>query len=98
VETPAAVPTSYQTKYAAWTYPYTITVLRGSTNYNSGSDRSPAEPFGALKLTVNREPDGDVYIEPILAGNSFRSLATTAANLYAVYSPTTRNFSSKRHV
>ncbi len=92
VETPAAVPTLYQTRYAAWTYPYTITVLRGSTNYNNGSPRTP-EPFGALTLTVDREPDGDVYIANNAPGQPFDSsgtLTTAPGQVYAVYSPVTR--------
>lgn len=91
VETPAAVPTLYQTKYAAWTYPYTITVLRGSTSYNNGTAR-PGEPFGALTLTVDRQPNGNIVILNTTARpiESTGTLSTAPANLYTVYSPTTR--------
>ncbi|MBC7806589.1 MAG: hypothetical protein H7145_10600, partial [Akkermansiaceae bacterium] len=90
VETPAAVPTLYQTKFAAWTYPYTIRVLRGSTNYN-GSPRTP-EPFGALTMTVDREPDGDIFIVNNVQRpfESAGTLTTATTNLYTVYSPVTR--------
>lgn len=91
VETPAAVPAGYQTKYAAWTYPYTITVLRGSTNYNSNSPRTP-EPFGVMTLTVDRQSDGDVFIAntALKPFETAGTLATAPDNVYAVYNPTTR--------
>lgn len=91
VETPAAVPTLYQTKYAAWTYPYTITVLRGSTGYNNGTPR-PGEPFGALTLTVDRQPNGNIFVVNTTARpiESTGTLSMASANLYTVYSPTTR--------
>ncbi|MBC8138956.1 MAG: prepilin-type N-terminal cleavage/methylation domain-containing protein, partial [Fibrella sp.] len=89
VETPAAVPTLYQAKYAAWTYPYTINVLRGSTGYGSGR---PLEPFGSMSLTVDRDSSGNVFI--VNTGQqvfqSSGTLITNPANVYAVYSPTTR--------
>ncbi|MBC8141629.1 MAG: prepilin-type N-terminal cleavage/methylation domain-containing protein, partial [Armatimonadetes bacterium] len=92
VETPAAVPTLYQTKYGAWTYPYTITVLRGSTNY--GGTRPDSEPFGKMILTVDRDAGGNISVTQLnapatISGNP-NTLATTAANIYSVFSPTTR--------
>lgn len=92
VETPAAVPTLYQTKYGAWTYPYTITVLRGSTNY--GGSRPDSEPFGKLILTVDRDNNGNIFVSQLnapatIAGNP-NTLATTTGNIYPVFSATTR--------
>jgi len=69
-ETTSAVPTLYTTKYGAWTYPYRITVLRGSTGYTTNTARSPIEPFGAMAITVDRDSNGAVKITGIDGGKT----------------------------
>ncbi len=89
-ETTAAVPTLYQTKYAAWAYPYKIVILRGSTNY-SGTARA-IEPFGQTTLTVDRDASGNVSVQDSAAApfQSSGSLTTVSASqLFTFYSPTT---------
>ena len=102
VETPAAVPASYQTKFGAWTYPYTITVLRGSTNYNPAGRTAPtgstgAEPFGTMTITVNRDTGGNIFVSRLVAPANFgdpakpNTLATApGTDLYTIFSPSSR--------
>lgn len=59
-ESPTAVPSLYTAKHGQWTYPFSVTIYRGSTEYNPSSSRAtrPApynyEPFGSIRFTVEQ--------------------------------------------
>jgi prepilin-type N-terminal cleavage/methylation domain-containing protein len=54
-ETPGAVPSLYTAQYGQWTYPFTITVYRASTQYNPSRPR-PNEPYSSVSFTIG--PNG----------------------------------------
>lgn len=75
-EAPGAVPTLYASKFSQWVYPFTLTFLRGSTEY--GSPRAD-EPYGEVRFTFEKvdQGNGSVVQEVRLLPNSAGTLQTT---------------------
>ncbi len=56
-ETPGAVPSVYTSQYGQWTFPFTVTVFRGSTQFG-GTRALGFEPFGTTSFSVEQVIDG----------------------------------------
>jgi prepilin-type N-terminal cleavage/methylation domain-containing protein len=82
-ETPGAVPSLYTAQYGQWTYPFTITVYRASTEYNPSKPRN-GEPYGSVTFSIGPTGVNQALTVQVTsaAGNPFKELVANKNNFY----------------
>ena len=82
-EAPNAVPSLYTSKFGQWTYPFTITLFRGSTQNGVGS--------GRVTMTFSREPQtvgsSNLILKATLTEQTGVFSSIAARDFFWLYSP-----------